>query len=407
MLSRLRRRRRDPREEAAQAAYAAGEFAGARLLAAEVVAEEDPSREAVRGLAELEYLLGNYAAAEGLLRQVAEEAGRDAATRVDAETGLALVYLQTNRFAEARGLFVGVEDAIELPIWELMTSFGDEPPYRVDWSGERAAIAPFLQETEWELPRIRVEIDGLEVEARIDTGGDLLTLSPDVATAIGVEPVATATGSFGGGATGSVAYGRVDTVCLEDVRVEGVPVSIMGLDSPVVGTGFLRQFQATLDYPRRRVVLRPPQSPVPAGARVPFALAATHLLIARGSLDDVGPLTFLLDSGLQDDHGGAFAAPAATLAAAGIAAPELTEMMGESGAGHLTQRYGRFPVGRLTLGSLAQGGLLGLYGVFSDVWRHAAGFPIHGLVSHGFLCRYAWTLDFETMTSTFAEPAAI
>jgi len=59
---------------------------------------------------------------------------------VDAEAALALVYLQTKRFAESHGLFAGIEPDIELPVWELMRSFGDEPPYRVDWRG-RDAVA--------------------------------------------------------------------------------------------------------------------------------------------------------------------------------------------------------------------------------------------------------------------------
>ena len=55
-------------------------------------------------------------------------------------------------------------------------------------------------------------MNGLEVEARIDTGGELLTLSPDVAEALGVEPVASAEGVFAAGARGEIGYGRVDTV---------------------------------------------------------------------------------------------------------------------------------------------------------------------------------------------------
>ena len=54
--------------------------------------------EALRGLAELEYLLGDYVAAEALLRRVVEGAGKNRKARVDAEVALALVYLQTNRY---------------------------------------------------------------------------------------------------------------------------------------------------------------------------------------------------------------------------------------------------------------------------------------------------------------------
>jgi hypothetical protein len=97
----------------------------------------------LRGFAELEYLQGDYEAAEPLLRRVVEESGRDLAARLDAEVALALVFLQTDRYAEAGDLFVGL-DAIELPIWELTKSFGDEEPYRLDWGGAAEVTLPFV-----------------------------------------------------------------------------------------------------------------------------------------------------------------------------------------------------------------------------------------------------------------------
>lgn len=78
--------------------------------------------------------------------------------------------------------------------------------------------------------------------------------------------------------------------------------------------------------------------------------------------------------------------------------------MRESGAGHVPLRLGRFPVRRLGLGPLVQHDVLGMFGVFPDAWREGAGFPVHGLVSHAFLRRYEWTLDFDAMTMSFAEP---
>jgi hypothetical protein len=402
----LRRRPRDPRVEEATAAHAAGDFVRARNVAAEIVADGDASLEAVRGLAELEYLLGRYDAAEPLLRRVVEAAGRNVDLRVDAEVALALVILQTNRFSEAGSLFAGLGQGIELPLWELMKSFGNERPYRIDSGGETEAVLPFLQTTTWELPCVRIEVDGLEVEARIDTGGELLTLSPDVAAALGVEPVAAAEGVFAAGARGEVGYGRVDTVRAGPLTVAAVPVAVMALERPVLGTGFLRQFLATIDYPGGRLVLRPRSSPAPAGVEVPFALAASHLLLAAGSLDGREGLTFIVDSGLEDEGGASVALPRSTLELLGIAAPPLTEEVGESGAGSLSLRFGRFPLERVGLGPLVQHGASGLHGIFPDIWTELAGISIHGILSHGFLRRYTWTLDFDAMKMTFSTPDA-
>jgi Aspartyl protease len=401
---RLLRRRVDPRVEEATAAHAAGDFVRARELAREVVAEGDASPDVLRGLGELEYLLGGYEAAEALLRRVAEEASRDVARRVDAEVALALVHFQTNRYSEAAGLFAGIE-GIDLPIWELMTSFGDEEPYRVDWGGHVEAALPFIQTTTWELPCVRLEVDGLAVDGRIDTGGELLTLSPDVAAALGVEPVVTAEGVFAAGARGELGYGRVGSVRLGPLTVRAVPVAVMGLERPVIGTGLLRQFLATLDYPAGRLVLRPRSGSRPGGGvEVPFALAATHLLIARGALDDREPVTFILDSGLEDEGGASVALPRATLDLLGNREPPPIEDVGESGAGSLSLRFGRFPLSRVALGTLEQEDASGLSGIFPDAWAELGGVAIHGILSHGFLRRYAWTLDFEQMTMSFAEP---
>jgi gag-polyprotein putative aspartyl protease len=346
---------------------------------------------------------GTYEAAEPLLRRVAEKAGRNVETRVDAEVALALVYLQTNRFGAARGFFRGLEGAVNLPVLELMKSFGDELPYRIEWDGEPQLIVPFTQTTTWQLPCLTVEVNSRETEARIDTGGELLTLSVDVAEALGVEAVARAEGVFAAGARGEIGYGRLETVRIGPLTVRAVPVAIMALERPVIGTGFLHQFLATLDYPRNRLVLRPRSSlPPGSGVEIPFALAASHLILATGSLNDRERLTFIVDSGLEDEGGASVALPRATLDVLGIPVPPLTEEIGESGAGSLSLRFGRFPVRRLALGPLVQHDASGLYGIFPDLWTEVAGISIDGIFSHGLLRQYAWTLDFGRMTMTFA-----
>jgi hypothetical protein len=119
--------------------------------------------------------------------------------------------------------------------------------------------------------------------------------------------VVSADGVFAAGALGEVGYGRVDRVRAGPLVVETVPVAVMALEGPVIGTGFLRQFLATLDYRRGRLVLRPRSDHPPGGVEVPFALAAGHLLLARGSLEEREPLTFIVDSGLEDEGGAAVA----------------------------------------------------------------------------------------------------
>jgi hypothetical protein len=404
LVSRLRRRE-DERVTAARAAHAGGRFAEARRILAPVVSEGDASVEVLRGMAELEYLLGDYVTAEMLLHQVVARAGKDVETRADAEAALALVYLQTNRYAETQGLFAGIEDAVTLPIWDLMRSFGDDRPYRMEWpSGSFEIAVPLVQEADWELPRLAVEINGRPFEAKIDTGGDLFMLGASAARELGVEPVVTFTGSFAGGAAGEMAYARAEEIGVGGLAVRDVPVSIAGLHTSVIGTGFLRQFLPTIDYPGRRLLLRPRDGVPEAGIEVPFALALVHLLIASGQLNDLAA-TFIVDSGLEDDGGGAFIGSEETLAAAGIPLPETTSRVSESGAGDVTLELGHFPIRHLALGDVHKEHTLGLHGVFPAEWNEVAEFRVHGSVSHHFLRDYAWTIDFARMAMTFAPPA--
>ena len=98
---------------------------------------------------------------------------------------------------------------------------------------------------------------------------------------------------------------------LGPLTVRSVPVSVMALDRPVIGTGLLRQFLADASTTRAAGSCsdRARASPGQGGVEVPFALAATHLLLASGALDDREPLTFIVDSGLEDEGGASVALP--------------------------------------------------------------------------------------------------
>lgn len=218
----------------------------------------------------------------------------------------------------------------------------------------------------------------------------------------------TFTGTFAGGAPGEMGYAKVSEIAIGGLTVRDVPVSISRLRQPVIGTGFLRQFLPTIDYPGRRLVLRPRRDTleptIASGIEVPFALALVHLLIASGQLDDL-PATMIVDSGIEDDGGGAFTGSAETLAAAGIPLPETSPQAGESGAGNVTLELGHFPIRLLALGDVRKEQTRGLYGAFPAEWNEIAEFRVHGIVSHHFLRDYAWTIDFARMTMTFVPPA--
>lgn len=264
-------------------------------------------------------------------------------------------------------------------------------------------------------------MEGIPLQVFFDTGADLLILDEEIAARLGIESLARATGSFGGGLPAPVGFGKVKHIALGAVSVHDVPVMILptkrfSMDGGkhivggILGTALMRQFLGTLDYRNERLVLRE-RGPEASAARrrelasrlaaeVPFVLDATHLLFARGKLDDAKDLTFFVDSGLASEA--AFSAPPQTLEAAGIPIPEVAVKDGSVGGGGGRFATGTFAIRSLALGPLVQTDLRGEFGALTPESYWARGFIQDGLISHRFLRRYgSWTIDFDRRTFLF------
>jgi len=413
---------KDFRFELAERVFEGGGFWEARTLLQPLLDDQPDDRTVFRA-AHLEYLLGKYESTEDLLIPLIEKQHAEPSKRVQSEVKLLFCCYHTNQFSRAHDLLKGMEGQIQLPIWEQMKSFKDEP-YQVNWQGERMTEVPFILTDP--LPLIALEIQGKNIYALIDTGGDNLYLDSEYAAALGIEAVATAEGTFGGGVKGEIGFAQGANLTLGEVTLNPVPITIMPTQrwskgfadgkypiGGVIGTGVLKQFLATLDYPAGRLVLRPrdeqdrqmfnTEAQGKATVSIPFVLEATHLMMAKGSLNGIPDLTFFVDSGLASTA--AFTAPIQTLEYAGIPVPETkihTDSIGGGGDGLWAS--GSFPIRELGLGPLTQKNAEGDYGSLTPetYWRH--GFIQDGLISHRFLRRYRWTLDFDAMQYHFIEP---
>jgi hypothetical protein len=183
----------------------------------------------------------------------------------------------------------------------------------------------------------------------------------------------------------------------------------------VIGTAALRQFLATVDYKNERLIFRERTA---ANARklrddlkgriadeVPFALAATHMMMVRGSLNERQGLTYFVDSGLAGDTKDqpSFTAPIQTLKYAKIPVPETKINEKSTGGGGGVWASGVFPIDKLGIGNLVQTNIKGEYGSLTpDTYWSSMGFIQDGLISHRFLRQYSsWTLDFDSMTYIF------
>ena len=400
--------------------YQAGDFENAHLLLQPFLDSGKPSNDMLFLAAELEYLLGRYEKAENLLQKTIALNPGNLQIQARAQAKLVFTYYQSNQYAKTTDLFKGLEGKIKLPVWDQMKAFGQDWPYQVVWpQGTKLTETPFVVTDP--LPVISVELQGRPIHALIDTGADTFILDNEIAASMGIKPISSMTGTFAGGKQAEVGFARADSLKIGETVLKAVPVSLLPTQrfskgfsggkytiGGIVGTGVLKQFLSTLDYRSGKLTLRRPdeesrQELTRAASgksviEIPFVLAATHFMMARGQLNDKEGLTFFVDSGLASEA--AFTAPLQTLKYAGIPIPEtkVQEGIGGGGGGFAT---GQFPIKKLGLGPLVQENLKGDYGATppQSYWR--LGFINDGIISHQFLRKYAWTIDFTMMKMIF------
>ena len=394
----------------AKLTYEVGHFEHALELLEPLLAGK-PDIDAMLLASRIEYLTGRYDRAEELLLDVLEEEPDN----VPALSKLVFIYYQTNRYAESRRIPADGLGGRKIPHLDMMQAF-DEKPYHVEWHQGRETVVPFIVTDP--LPVITVEVNGRELTALIDTGGDSFILDPAIASELGIEIVTSMTGMFAGGMEAEVGLAKAASLSLGGVTLHSVPIAVLptgGMEigghtlDGIVGTGVLKQFLSTLDYPNDRLILRDRSA---AGAfysdaagriedTVPFYLQSTHFLLAPGSLNGVGGMLFHVDSGLAGTP--AFTAPALTLDYVGIPLPEVEVHEGSIGGGGGGFATGTFEIAELGLGRLTQSDLTGSFGGLPPQSYMLLGFIQDGLISHNFLSQYSWTLDFERMEMVFTR----
>jgi hypothetical protein len=417
----------DQRVALASLHYQAGHFEAAYDLVEPVF---DSSPEATNLVVNLEYLFGHYDRAEALIRQVIENNPMNFEAQVIGHITLSKIYYHTNRFAQAQEAVDLIEQIramggqLELSgLEELLTwmvSF-NEPPYQIDWDGKTETVLPFVVTDP--LPVIQVEINGTPIYAIIDTGGAPFILDTELAASLELETVASFMGSYGGGLESETGFARADSLTLGDITIDSVPIMTLPVaemtatpDFPhtiqgILTTNVLEQFLGTIDYPSDQLILRPKtdealdalrqQNAGKAVAEVPFYLAETHHMMAKGTLNGDNDMTFFVDLGLANE--GAMSAPIQTLEHLAIPVPEMIFDENNRGGGG-AYASGNFPIDVLGLGPLRQEDMLGEYGSMTPETYWEKGFIQDGLISHRFLRHYAWTIDFTNRVMIFATP---
>jgi tetratricopeptide (TPR) repeat protein len=267
---------------------------------------------------------------------------------------------------------------------------------------------PNLQIPSKFFPSIKGKVNDKKVNIRFDTGASFLSIGKDAAEELGISFSHKYTGEHG---ARIVTYWRgiAEKLELGDGLVfKNIPVSVTeSLGTLVIfGTNVLEQFLATIDYPNSRFILTPrsrkdlyPEhfSLLPKKQeKLPFYMWLDHYMFAKGGFNKNSNLNFFFDSGLV-----AMANINGQITQAPFTASR--QKMISWGFDENELNRSRFFITKhpLTIKGLVQENTLIWYDMNLEKDRSFGGIRIDGLISHAFLSKYSWTIDFDKHEFTF------
>jgi len=378
-----------------------GEIEEAGKLAKELVQIKSEASSGYHLLFLKNFLEGNYREA----LQIYKEIDPEYAEYGELDTTVVNTYVFLKRYAEAEQ-FARSRNMEEYRIASLKQLREHPLKVRLD----TLTVIPFAKGSMHEyFPDFEVELNGEKLVANVDTGGAFLHMAPERAEELGIELI-----PFGKGLQADTEtdlyQGIAESFILGEAILENVPVvaldSLKGQKYVIFGTSILSQFFSTLDYPNKRLILSPRDDAEfqeehlallsPDRVEIPFYLAQSHKMFARGALGEHENLNFFIDSGLvyirSDEKG-------ERRQAAFTATPSMYEQWGYD-AEDVKRKWFKSRHS-LALGSLKQEGH---YFTTSELdFGPYEGVKIHGLLSHAFLKKYAWTIDFSKRRYIFSS----
>ena len=349
--------------------FARGDFIGAKAAYANAAARNPVDADAILGLARIELYENNVDAAAKDAKAVLKLRAYDEAAKALLKT----VGQRRNILASAASL--------DVPDSGIVLAFVESEP----------------------LPAIQLQIDGKPATLILDTGAPDVTLDPDFAEALGLAIAGGSEGTFLGGRTAQVRHAVVPSIDIGPIALKNVMVTILPSHGfhlfkdrtvdGVVGTPFLARFLSTIDYPHRRLVLRPRRTATSdaSATTIPMWLVGDHFIFADGSVNGLANQLFSIDTG---GAGAGFVPVSPMIAAAHIKTFPDKAMQGMGGGGSVTV----IPIlaDELCLGPVCQKNVEGGY-TPSGSPLSIFPFDVSGTITHLFLEHYAVTLDFIRM----------
>jgi len=384
-------------------AWEAGHVARAGALAKEFLNSPESADEALHLLTLTKMVNGRYA--DALANHARIDESYDRYGGLDGVVIDCLLHL--GRYAEAERFAIKREKPrVDLNVLKLRAG----APLNVSLDG--TTVIPFAQHPLAEyFPAFDAEVEGQDLVVHVDTGGTFLIMGPHRAEKLRIELVEAGSG-FHGSQRVSLSVGTAKEFKIGAAVLENVPVAVMptlsgAQDFVIFGTNVLQQFHSTLDYPNRRLILSPRghaelreqhMAMLPTDrVEVPFHMWGDHYMFAKGSVNQRDDLNFFIDSGLVSLHPGgqggfrqaAFMSSKQNYAKWGYPPEEINRPVFKSD----------WPIG---LGTLTQDELWFVPGTVGT--GKFGGVQMHGLLSHAFLKKYAWTLDFDQFKYVFSVP---
>ncbi len=337
--------------------------------------------------------LGDYATAEYLLNNLDNKDYIEEKERL-----LSIIFYHNNRYQNSREFIRETNSSTLVHIMRLF----DDSPYKLKWNAESQTTIPFLSEFEDSLPHVHIEINGIKTIAYIDTGEDQLSIPVELANEFSLSETIDSTGIYAGGKSGSIKYTKIDTLKLGDVEISNLPVVFNNEEIPCIGTGILRQFISTIDYPDKKLILRnrdiDHESIISEDIfhEIKFGYVDTHYLFCHLKINESENLHFLFDTGLDSDQAGAISSN--TFDVLNISKPFMRiPVIGQGGSGTELYFVGVTEVESIAMGTYTQKNQELLSGIFPEqlYYNEKFGFIVDGLISQKFIEKYACTFDFD------------
>ncbi len=285
---------------------------------------------------------------------------------------------------------------------DMLESFGATKPYAIDAPGDRTVLK-FIKTDP--LPIVHVKVDGHDAVFFIDTGADEVLLDSQFAKTLKVPRYSDVTGLFAGGQKASVGNGKIQSLRLGDWTVRNVPVQIIPtrplsrtFGVPIdgaIGTIILSRFLSTMDYKNGQLILKPksaslPKESPPGSVAMPFWLTGDHLIVLFGSINELPPTLWFLDSGMTSGVN----VRRQIFNVAGITLDMAKAEAGQGGGG--TYKVVPYTLGTVHLGGWTEKNVPGIYDG-PQTAEDRFGFCVQGLIGHRFFNPHIVTFDFTAM----------